>query len=95
MQLIDWERRQNMGKRKFKCICCGYKTLEHSDPVYHEVCPVCYWENDPIQNENHEYKGGANRVCLNEAKRNFAEFGATEKEYIGYVRKPLEGELGS
>lgn len=67
---------------KFKCVCCGNKTMEHSDPLYHDICPVCFWENDPIQNENPDYAGGANRVCLNEAIMNYKKFGVAKEKYI-------------
>lgn len=30
-----------------------------------------FWEDDPIQLEDNEYKGGANRVSLIQARHNF------------------------
>ena len=78
---------------KYKCHCCESFTLQENpkDPTF-EICPVCYWENDPLQNENPEYSGGANRVSLIQAQKNFKEFGACDKDSLPYVRKPLEEE---
>ena len=75
---------------KYKCICCGHKTLEHSESIYHEICPVCFWENDPIQNENPDYEGGANKISLNQAKKNFHNLGAVESRFTRYVKDPLD-----
>ena len=77
---------------KYACPCCGYKTMGHSEAEYHDICPICYWENDPVQNENEEYTGGSNRISLKEARKNFASFGAMSKAVMGYVRSPYEDE---
>ena len=71
--------------KKYKCICCGNYTMEHEDPFYYDICPVCFWENDPIQNDNPTYEGGANKISLVKAKENFMKYGAVElrlKEYV-------------
>jgi hypothetical protein len=39
----------------------------------HDICGVCKWEDDPIQNNDPDYSGGANHISLNEAKQAFAE----------------------
>lgn len=46
------------------CACCGKEDVEKFD-----VCETCDWQNDPMQNENPDYKGGANKLSLNEAKK--------------------------
>ncbi|MBR5447806.1 MAG: hydrolase, partial [Clostridia bacterium] len=51
---------------KHRCVCCGNITINDPEPLMHEICPVCFWENDPIQNENPDYKGCSNRISLNE-----------------------------
>ena len=78
---------------KYKCICCGFITMDNEDPLYYDICSVCFWENDPIQNENPDYSGGANVVSLKQAKKNFALFGAAEERVLKYVRKPLPDEF--
>ena len=77
---------------KFKCPCCGYKTMEHNEAEYHDICPVCFWENDPVQNENENFAGGANEICLSDAKENYFSFGAVTEDMIKYVREPFENE---
>lgn len=75
-----------------KCPCCGYKTLNLESNHLYEICPVCYWEYDPIQNDNPHYSGGANSVSLFDATHNYKKFGAISKEYIRFVRKPYNFE---
>ena len=77
---------------KYTCPCCGHKTLSNNNTLFHEICPVCFWENDPLQNKNPEYSGGANRVCLSKAKENYKKYGAVEEQFIKFVRKPNKGE---
>ena len=78
---------------KFKCPCCGYRTLSSEKRGSYEICPVCYWEDDKVQFVDPEYKGGANRVSLRQARANFKSFGACEPELVAKVRKPLEDEV--
>lgn len=67
--------------------------MEHNDAIYHDICPVCFWENDPIQNDNEKYVGGANDISLSEAKANYQKFGAVKQEYIKSVRPPYPDEI--
>jgi hypothetical protein len=39
----------------------------------HDICGICKWEDDPVQNNDPDYSGGANHISLNEAKQAFAE----------------------
>lgn len=71
---------------KYVCKCCGCAALDSADE--YDICPVCCWEKDRTQESDPEYKGGANSVSLNEARKNYAEFGACEKRFIENVRKP-------
>lgn len=50
------------------CACCNKCVVEFWD-----VCDVCGWQNDLLQNKMPDYKGGANRMSLNEAKKAYAE----------------------
>ncbi|MFR7638462.1 MAG: CPCC family cysteine-rich protein [Allobaculum sp.] len=77
----------------FKCPCCGYFTFGERPNGTYDICPVCFWEDDPIQLDNPSYRGGANNVSLIEGRENFAAFGSCEKEMIPNVRKPEEDEL--
>lgn len=77
----------------FSCPCCGMATLSEKPPGTYEICPVCGWEDDPVQAIEPDYGGGANSVSLNEARENFARFGAVRVEVIPLVRKPLPEEI--
>ncbi|MBR6477998.1 MAG: hydrolase [Lachnospiraceae bacterium] len=77
--------------KKFRCPCCGYYTLEEVGA--YEVCPVCYWEDDPSQESDPESEGGANELSLIESQRNFKLYGACEERYVKYVRGPLLEEM--
>ena len=77
---------------KNKCPCCGFYTLS-DDNGHYDICPVCYWEDDPIQSDDIYYEGGANGICLKEARDNFKKIGAMSELFIKSVRPPLEDEL--
>lgn len=74
--------------KKYACPCCGYRTLYKVPPRCYAICPVCYWEDDPVQFDDPDYVGGANNVSLNQARKNFLEFGASERQWEGRVRAP-------
>ena len=78
---------------RFACPCCGYLTLSDEPPGTYEVCPVCDWEDDAAQSANAEIEGGANAVSLGQARANFREFGAAQRESLDRVRKPLPEEV--
>lgn len=54
------------------CACCGAPISEK-----YEICEICGWEDDPVQNRDPEFAGGANKDCLNEYRRKYME--KTEK----------------
>lgn len=45
------------------CACCGKSIVG-----FYGVCRVCGWQDDLLQNERHDFGGGANRMSLNEAR---------------------------
>lgn len=47
-----------------KCPVCGEYEFEEDDDF--DVCEICGWENDGIQNDDPDYDGGANSMSLNE-----------------------------
>ncbi|MCQ2490151.1 MAG: hypothetical protein MJ079_00995 [Ruminococcus sp.] len=78
--------------RKRRCACCGCYTLDESEGRF-EICPVCFWEDDAVQNNDPEFAGGANKVCLRVAQENFEEFGACTESAIPFVREPDAEEI--
>lgn len=57
------------GGDYLECPVCGkyYFTEENS----FDVCPICDWENDGVQADDHNYAGGANPLSVNEARIEF------------------------
>ncbi|MFD2085415.1 MULTISPECIES: CPCC family cysteine-rich protein [Brevibacillus] len=71
---------------KFTCPCCGYKTLCHDGEF--DICPICFWEDDPFQFMEPDSDRGANKVSLRKAQGNFIRFGACDDHGRPFVRKP-------
>lgn len=55
--------------QKHKCLCCGKETLSNKPSGTFEICSECGWEDDNIQYENPDYRGGANEISLNETRK--------------------------
>lgn len=51
------------------CKCCGKYELD-KDSLY-QVCPICGWESDPVQEDNPDLEGGANELSLNQYKEKY------------------------
>ena len=75
------------------CPCCGHRTLADLCPGSYEICPVCFWEDDFAQFENPKLCGGANRVSLTQARENYVQFGACEREALSHIRPPVPSEV--
>jgi hypothetical protein len=75
---------------KATCPCCGYRTLD--EPHVWEICPICFWEDDPFQAAAPGLQGGPNGVSLRDAQRNFADLGACRRADLRHVRPPGEGD---
>lgn len=71
---------------KFTCPCCSYKTLDSGGE--YDICPICFWEDDPFQFTDPDYDEGANKVSLKEAQKNYTLFGACDQHGRQFVRKP-------
>jgi len=76
---------------KFPCPCCGHVVFDR-EPGFHQVCPICGWEDDLAQLRFPLMPGSSNVVSLFEAQRNFRSYGASERRNLGTTRDPVEGE---
>ena len=85
--------RGNYSLMKYQCPCCGNYTLPDKPAGTYYICKVCYWEDDNVQYADPDYRGGANEESLNQARRNYKEFGVSDKRFLDKVRKPLYEEL--
>ncbi len=78
--------------KKYKCPCCNHFTFEKKERAY-DICPVCFWEDDPFQYENPMMENGANHVSLAAARVNYKHYSACDPEMRKYVRGPKKDEL--
>jgi hypothetical protein len=53
------------------CPCCGFHTLVLAERGSYDLCEVCDWEDDGVQFDDPDYRGGANVESLNEARAAF------------------------
>ena len=53
-------------EEKHKCPVGGKYVFEEYNSF--DVCSVCGWEDDAVQENDPEYEGGANKMSLNEAR---------------------------
>lgn len=78
-----------METYKKTCLCCGYITLTSE---IHDICPICYWQDDPACWDKPDFIGGANGISLRVAQQNFLSFGACEKSMLDCVRSSNEND---
>jgi len=71
------------------CVCCGYNTIAERGNF--EICPICYWEDDILQ-EEYPDDSGANPISLRQAQNNFIEIGACENDMKRHTRLPYDNE---
>lgn len=82
-----------MANRKYECPCCGFYTFENEPKGDYDICPVCFWEDDPFAYDDPNEVFSCNGVSLIKAKLNYQTFGACRKDLLVYVRKPYEAEI--
>jgi len=75
----------------YPCPACGHQMF--GELWSHEICDVCYWEDDPFQLRYPWTDFGANGgVSLIEAQANYRRFGAVREDLKRYVVAPKEDE---
>ena len=75
------------------CPCCGFLTMTGPTRGTFDICPICDWEDDDVQYDDPDYEGGANQESLNQARANYAKFGAKNTRALSEVRPPLPDEI--
>jgi hypothetical protein len=68
------------------CLCCGYKTLGEREAW--EICPICFWEDEPITDPYVGTGGPNGSLTLHEAQKNFMAIGASVRGSLTHVRQP-------
>ncbi|MCB5164962.1 barstar family protein [Streptomyces bambusae] len=76
------------------CPCCGHLVFDVEDgwPGSYGICPVCAWEDDPVQFRWPFRAQGANRWSLAESQQNFRAYGACDQRGRRFVRPPADDE---
>lgn len=74
---------------KLKCACCGCRTVDEE----YDICPVCGWEKDKVQEKFIGFRGGANHLCLAEAREMYRLYGYSDESLADNVRKPKKSEM--
>jgi len=77
----------------YPCPCCGYLTLDRRG--YHDICPVCFWNDDGQDTHDADrVRGGPNgRLSLTEARQTFERIGASAERRLKHVRPPRVEEV--
>jgi Cysteine-rich CPCC len=75
------------------CPCCGFQSSNGIDTF--DICEICSWEADAVQSLDPRYPVGPNGINLEQARRNYLEFGAKDRQSLPHVRPPLESEVPS
>jgi hypothetical protein len=80
----------NLG---FPCYCGGYLRRGEESSGTFDICPVCGWEDDIVQCNDEMFQGGASGISLQQARRNYKQFGAVSPSIATRVRPPLPDEF--
>ena len=72
------------------CPCCGSLTIE--EPGAHDICEVCWWEDDDLDRDRPDRPSGPNGPSLNEARENVRRFGACDERHRASARPPRPWE---
>lgn len=80
-------RETPLGAR-YACPCCDCRTLTEPPSGTYVICPVCRWEDDSVQFRDLDYRGGANKPSLRQARVNFRRIGASEARSVDRARPP-------
>ncbi len=70
-------------KELFACPCCSYLTLPELGT--HEICEVCFWEDDGVQHP--EGFSMPNHMFLAQGQENFLKIGACDERAVSLVKK--------
>lgn len=72
---------------EYTCPCCGFIIFDEP-PGSYAICPICFWEDDPVQILDPSYAGGANKPNLMACQKYFQEHGACDSAATGKARSP-------
>lgn len=70
-----------------KCACCDQLTINEK----YEICSICGWEDDPVQNKDETISGGANALCLSEYRK---KYNSNENNWIAHYNVGILEKTG-
>lgn len=70
------------------CPCCQHRTIPERGT--YELCPVCFWEDDPGQFQTPDSPDGANGLSLVDGRKSYQQIGAIHSSFLSKVR-PARG----
>lgn len=74
------------------CPCCQHLTL--SQRGAYDICPVCYWQDDPIDEWAPDDPSWANGgITTAQGRENFLAIGACRQEHVPHVRAANPDEI--
>lgn len=74
----------------YPCPCCHHRTLPEIGQ--YDLCPVCYWEDDPHQRDHPDSTVGANGKSLVNSRLTYLEIGAMDRLFLNRVRPARPAE---
>jgi hypothetical protein len=74
------------------CPCCGFITIPNEGNALAYICPICLWEIDLFIQREDEASDQNHGLTLNEAKKNYRQFGAILPKLKKYCREPKKYE---
>lgn len=75
---------------QYPCPCCGHRTLASGG--WYDLCPVCFWEDDPNQLERPLSTDGANGKSLVDSQQAYLQIAAMDKIFSSKVRAARQDE---
>ena len=60
-----------------QCPCCDFFSLQRRGA--HEICPICYWEDDGQDMDELDRISASNHISLRQARGNFERTGAADE----------------
>ncbi len=65
------------GDDRNLCPCCYAHSFDEAGA--YEICPICGWEDDPVQRMYKDLCGGANKMSLLQAREAFRNGGREDE----------------
>lgn len=89
-----WRLRRKKEFVRSPCEVCGYLTFAVHERGRFFTCPTCFWEDDGFHDDPDQPCDGPNGdLSVNEARKNYKQFGACERDMIKHVRKSKPEEV--